>query len=86
MAALTARPVLTVTVNLSLTEAEMKALYELSQYGPDKVVEFIGRHVSAGLERDHGGALTGFLTAIREQGIDIIDRAHKARTVFNREP
>jgi hypothetical protein len=83
MAELFQRPKIEVQVGIVLTEAEMRALYALTQYGVDSFLTVFYANLGKSCLEPHEEGIRQLFKSIIQHLPPVLDRADKARSVFN---
>lgn len=84
MPKLTSHPKVELSLTLTLSEADLRALHEMSEYGGKAIVEHVLSGLSRSLAEKHGGAITEFFDTIRDVGNTYLTRLEEARAVFKK--
>jgi hypothetical protein len=86
MAKLEERPRVELEVRFTVTESEARALDALVGYGDDAFIKVFYEKLGKAYMREHEQGLRSFFKSIREMMPSFLDRADRARKVFNSEP
>lgn len=84
MATLSGNPSIELSVTLTLTEAEARALLELSAYDAREIVRVINDNLSVSLVTNHRNGLVSLLKTCGPPLSDIITRINTARQAFTK--
>lgn len=82
MAKIVALPVVEVTTQFTVTEAELRALEALAGYGDDAFIKMFYKDLGECYLRKHEAGLREFLKSIRTIAMPILSKADKAREIF----
>lgn len=82
MAKIVATPVVEVTTQFTVTEAELRALEALAGYGDDAFIKMFYKDLGSTYMQPYEAGLREFLKSIRTIATPILHKADKAREIF----
>lgn len=71
------------SVNITLTELEMKALKGLTCYSDEAFLEYFYKNMGTSYLKPYEAGLKSFFKSVRQEIPPILNKAQKARDIFN---